>query len=769
MTSPSAPLDPANHLPDLTADAAIRGLSADARLFREPSGIPHIKAHSVTDAFAALGFVHAQDRLWQMEALFRRGTGRYAEWLGKRALAGDILARQLNTAGASRRDYTVLRPDTKAMLDAYARGVNAFIALKRFPVEYAILNTTPQRFEPWHAIAIMRQIGFLMGSVWWKLWRAAALPVVGAAQVTKLRFDDGGDDLLCLPPGEKGGRYLAALADLKPGLAALLGDKADLAGVELAGGSNNWALAPQRTATGRPIVAGDPHRQLEMPSMYYQAHLACDEFDCIGLTVPGVPGFPHFGHTAHVAWGVTHAFVDIHDLYLERFEEGAKRYLHRDNWLPVAKREEEISVRDGEGVKLEVIETRHGPVIAGDPAAGTAITLRSTQFAVIDKSFDCLVPMLKATRLTDFYDATRGWGLIDHNLVAADTSGHIGHRVRALVPRRPRSNGWLPVPGWTGEHEWQGMVPFEDMPCQIDPPDGMIVTANNRVVAENGKHYMSTDSMPPHRARRISTRLARLPKASVDDMPAIHRDLYSVPGTELREKLRAVSVTGEAEKLRKLIMAWDGQMAADSKAAAVYATLRTALTRLVLEHSRLQRAADSPYLKVPPGVTPQNQIWSTIPQLLRANDRTLLKDATWEDLLAQALNEVAAKPPTEAWGAMHRQRLQHQLSPAFPEHAAMLDKACAIMNGDGDTVMASAYQNAHGFSATSSSLSRYVFDVGGWDNCRWIVFHGASGHVGSPWYLNQNETWAEGELIPMLYDWAKIEATAVATQTLKPS
>ena len=390
-------LDPAQHLPDLEANAAIRGLSADVKLYREPSGIPHIKADTVTDAFAALGFVHAQDRLWQMEALFRRGTGRFAEWLGSRALAGDVLARQLNTAGASRRDYTVLRPDTKAMLDAYARGVNAFIALKRWPVEYAVLGTMPQKFEPWHAIAIMRQIGFLMGSVWWKLWRAAALPIVGAAQVTKLRFDDGGDDLLCLPPGEKGGRYLAALADLRPGLSALLGDKADPGGAELAGGSNNWALSPSRTATGRPIVAGDPHRQLEMPSMYYQAHLACDEFDCIGLTVPGVPGFPHFGHTAHVAWGVTHAFVDIHDLYLERFDDGAQRYLHRDSWLPVAKREEEIAVKGTETVKLEVLETRHGPVIAGDPAAGTAITLRSTQFAVIDKSFDCLVPMLKAT------------------------------------------------------------------------------------------------------------------------------------------------------------------------------------------------------------------------------------------------------------------------------------------------------------------------------------------------------------------------------------
>jgi penicillin amidase len=654
------------------------------------------------------------------------------------------------------------------MLEAYARGVNAFIAQKRWPLEYAILKTSPQRFEPWHCIAIMRQIGFLMGSVWWKLWRAAALPIVGAAQIAKLRFDDGGDDLLCIPPGEKGGRMMAALADLKPGLAALLGENAALAGAEISGGSNNWALSGERTATGRPILAGDPHRQLEMPGMYYQAHLTCDEFDVIGLTVPGVPGFPHFGHTAHVAWGVTHAFVDIHDLYLERFDTDGQHYLYQESWLPTVKRDETISVRGNDDIKLTVTETRHGPVVSGDPATGAALTLRSTQFALVDKSFDCLVPMLKATTINAFYEASRGWGLIDHNLVAADTSGHIGHRVRALVPKRPLSNGWLPVPGWSGAHEWQGMVPFEEMPCQIDPPGGTIVTANNRVVSVHDKHHVSVDSMPPHRARRIMTCLARLKEATVDDMPAIHRDLYSIPGTELRERVRALTMTGKAENLRRLIIGWDGQMTADSRAAAAYASFRAALTRIVLQRSGLGATADSACLNVSPGVHGQNQLWWTIPQLVRANDRTLLNGATWEELLREALTVAGEAASTDTWGAMHRPILKHQLSPAFPEHAWLLDKPSAVLSGDNDTVMASGYQLSNGFQATSSSLSRYVFDVGGWDNCHWIVFHGTSGHVGSPWYLNQNEAWSKGELVPMLYDWAQIEASASTHQQLKP-
>ena len=186
-----------------------------------------------------------------------------------------------------------------------------------------MLEAEPEKWLPWHSIAVMRQIGFLMGSVWWKLWRACALPIVGAEGVAKLRFEDGGGELLCVPPGLEKGPFRAALDDLQPGVAALL----EVAPHDVAGGgSNNWALAPSRTATGRPMLAGDPHRVLEMPNMYWQVHIACDEFDVIGLTVPGVPGFPHFGHNERVAWCVTHAFVDIHDLFVERFsDEGRER------------------------------------------------------------------------------------------------------------------------------------------------------------------------------------------------------------------------------------------------------------------------------------------------------------------------------------------------------------------------------------------------------------------------------------------------------------
>ena len=217
------------------------------------------------------------------------------------------------------------------MVDAYTTGVNAWLRTHHAPAEYKLLGNAPEPWEPWHCVAAMRQRGYLMGSLWFKLWRAAAFSVVGPDAVVKLRYDDGGADRLCIPPGSDANRWVASLADLAEPIRAL---SLLATGAETGGGSNNWALAPSRTASGRPLLAGDPHRAFELPGMYAQMQLACDEFDAVGFTIPGVPGFPHFGHNADVAWGVTHAFADIHDLYVEHFDQADPScYRHRDAWL----------------------------------------------------------------------------------------------------------------------------------------------------------------------------------------------------------------------------------------------------------------------------------------------------------------------------------------------------------------------------------------------------------------------------------------------------
>lgn len=754
-------------VPPLTGELRLQGLSAPVLLLRDGLGVPHLRAATPRDAFLAQGFAHAQDRLFQMELNRRHALGRGAEWLGPQAFEADALARRLGVEAASRRDAIALGAEARDMVEAYAAGVNAFLASGApRPLEYALLDAEPESWEGWHCIAVMRRLGLLMGSVWFKLWRAAALPVAGEG-VSLLRHDDGGRDALVHPPGAEAERWRAGLSDLAPAAAALL----EASGNDAAGGgSNNWVVAPRLSATGRPVLAGDPHRMFELPNMYAQGHVACPEFDAVGLTVPGVPGFPHFAHNGRVAWCVTHAFADIHDLYLERFDQDGRRVLFRGAWEEARRRTERVTVRDEAAPReVEVVETRHGPVVCGDLARGTALALRSAPFAETDLSFDCLPRMLRAGTVEDLFEATRGWGLIDHNLLAADTAGRAGWLLRARVPRRGRENGWLPVPGWTGDHEWRGWIPFEGMPRALDPAPGFLATANNRPVADDHPDYLCTDCHPPHRARRVAELLADPALRSVDGAAAVHADTFSRPAAEMKGRLaRLARLSPAGEALRAELLAWDARMEADSRAAARYSALRLALTRRFGEASGLSALAGHPWLSPAPGVAPLTQLWWAVPALLRADDAALLRGATWDALLGGALEEVAAAPPAEPWGEAHRPRFAHPLSALFPEAAPLLDPPAEALGGDGDAVQANGLVAPAGPRAAYGALARYAFDVGAWDNSRWSVFLGASGHPGSPHYADQHAMWAECRMAPMVSGWAALEAEAEARQALLP-
>ena len=534
---------------------------------------------------------------------------------------------------------------------------------------------------------------------------------------------------------------------------------------ETGGGSNNWAVGPARTATGRPILAGDPHRVFDIPAMYAQHHVACDAWDTIGLTVPGVPGFPHFAHNGRVAYCVTHAFMDIHDLFLERFGEGGATVRSGDAWDTVRTHTETVRVRGEADRTVRVTTTRNGPVIAGDPARGAALVLRSVQFADTDVSFDCLPRLMRAGTVAELFEATRGWGLIDHNLVAADVQGGIGHLVRARVPVRPRANGWLPVPGWTGEGDWRGYVAHDDMPQVLDPPGGVIVTANNRVVADTDAAYFCTDCHPPYRAARIAALIDAMPPFRVADAAVLHADTLSPHAGLFQTRLAALAAPEDppAAAVREALLAWDGHMAAGSRAATLHNALRRAMTATLVARSGLGGVAAQPWGAVPPGVSPAGQLWWTLPTLLRADDASMLGGWDWDAVLAEALAQVAAGGPPEPWGTAHQARFVHPLWGAAGAPASL------PVGGDGDTVLATGIVPASGPAATYAALSRYVFDVGDWENSRWVVFHGASGHPGSPHYADQHAAWSACEMVPMRYDWAGIAAHATATQTLHPA
>ncbi len=739
-------------------------LLAPAQIIRDQWGIPHVRAENTHDAFLLNGFVHAQDRMWQMEAAQRRATGRFAEMAGATAVPADQLARRLGIEKASRRDYGALNAESRAMLDAYAKGVNGWIDAGNSTAEHDLLGMYPMRWEPWFSVAVMRQRGILMGSVWFKLWRAAALGTIGADAVPLLRYDDGGTEDFVLPQGASGDRWIADLETLRPSIDALT-DTAQEDG--MVGGSNNWAVSGTRTASGKPLVAGDPHRQYELPGIYTQLHLTCPEFDAIGFAVPGVPAFPHFCHTQNVAWCVTHAFADIHDVYIEEFRKDGAEYRTAKGHEQSVTRQETIIVRDADSSTITVTETAHGPIIAGDPADGQALALKSVQLFDTDLSLDCLVPMLKAGNLAQFYEAGRGWGVIDHSVVGADRDGHIGCLVRAIVPERNRVNGWLPVPGWSGEHEWRGMIPFERMPLEMDPARGFIVTANNRLVDSDHPDYLLTDCHPSTRASRVATRIERIGGLNPGDMVDILRDTDSAPAREITARILASGVI-EGAALRAVLAGWDGRMDAGLTAPTIYFGIRQEMTRILGNLSGLLETAKHPATSPAPGVSPLAQLWWTLPNLLRHDDTSLLGGRDWNSVIHEAVQKVAAGPVPVSWGAAHLPVMIHPLSHLFPDAPGVAAPVSHPTGGDGDCVLATGALPATGARSVYGPVARYVFDLADWDNSRWIVLHGASGAAGHAHYQDQNPLWAKGEMVPMPYTRAAVDAhTASVTSCLQ--
>jgi penicillin amidase len=550
------------------------------------------------------------------------------------------------------------------------------------------------------------------------------------------------------------------------------------------GGSNNWVVHGSKTASGKPLLAGDPHRALDVPNVYYQHHLTCPEFDAIGYAFVGVPGITHFGHNQHVAWGVTTAQSDQKDVFIEKFAEGdPSRYEFKGEWRPAERRRETVAVRGAAPVEVDVTVTHHGPVIIGDPARGHALALANAAITEPNRTFDAILPILRARTVAELDEAKRPWVDPDNNFVMADTGGTIGYLTRGQVPVRSKANAWLPVPGWTGEHEWQGRVPFDEMPRARNPEQGFIATANQRIVGPDFPHHISVDWSPPHRATRVNARLRPLTAATPADMAAVHADKVSGPSRAFVALARDLKPLDEPSKeARSRLLEWDGTMGPRDVAATIYAVWREQITAAIVAGpalAPLAKASDRWEIRGATATPLAQRLRNPIYGLLNQRDSAVLPPSeTWESLGAKTLAKAVAwltetLGPDQAswrWERIHRTKPRHTLSAAFPDLADLLDPPSAGVGGDSDTPQAATYANADGtdFTLTGTSVTRYCFDLSDWDKSGWTSPLGASGHPGSPHYADQVEAWSRQMLHPMLYSWDRIEADAESRQRLEP-
>ena len=683
-------------------------------VFRDGHGVPHCYAGSEREAFFAQGWVHADDRLFQMDYDRRRAMGRWAEVVGERAVAADTFYRRLDLLGSVRRDLEALDPATRRMLDAYAAGVNRRIASGRMPREFEIAGVEPEPWEPVHRLLVHRVRHVLMGPARSKLWRSLVRRVLGEDVARQMVNAPGEENVSCVPPG------------------APAASAAGLGGGDVDGGSNNWALTGRRTASGLPLLAGDPHRDLEAPNVYVQGHVACPEWDVLGIGMPGVPGFPHFGHNARVAWSITHAMADDQDLY--EIGEGHISSVRTDL----------IEVRGADPVEIEIERSHRGPVV------GAGLAFAWTATAEPNRGLDALVPMLRARSVAELFEAMRPWVEPANSLLAVDVDGTIGYQLRGTLPRRRRGEAaWFPVPAGDASFGWDGWVPFDDLPRCLDPDEGFLFSANNTIAADPDAPYVGIDVAPPWRALRITAGLDGARHATVDDMAALQRDLVSLPAARLAARL-------DWEPLR----GWDGTMDRDSPAAAAYAVFRRELMLLALERSGLGDMLDDPMNRLLPGVVPETALWRVIGAHLDARDVSLLGGWTWDQAIAAVRERVESVWHGERWGDLHRTAVRHPLLDQT------LDPPPVATHGDPDTVMVGASTPTLGHHAKTGSVARYVWDPSDWDASGWVVPLGAAGDPAAPHGTDQQDAWRDGILLPAPYTRAAVETAAVARRSI---
>lgn len=681
-----------------------------ARILRDAHGVPHVRAGSLSDLAHGQGEVTARDRAWQLEFLRRRATGTTAELFGAAALPWDRLARRTRVAETARRAHARLRPETAAFVAAYVEGVNA--GLHADSPEFERTGAAAVPWEPWTPLAVFSAQHLLFASLPGKLWTARAREVLG-------------DD------------------------ARLLSHEGPTAG-----GSNAWAVGGARTASGLPLIGGDPHRVIESPGVYQQVRLSCAEFDVVGFTFPGVPGVQHFAHAGDVAWAITNAMADYQDVYAEELRRTAGGVEARGTggWEPVAAHTETIAVAghpdghpDGE---VEIVVTPRGPVFAGSVDEGRGLSLRAASTVLEDLGFDAILPLLHARSAAEVMRALDDWVEPVNNVVAADREGDVRYRVAGRVPTRAEANRHGVVDAADPGAAWTGWL--TDLPAHTVPPEGQVVTANERRGPESAP--IGTGFAPPHRAARIHQLLDGRDDLTAEDFRAIHDDALLLPAPLFQDFLRGVEPGEPGAGVREAILAWDGRMEATSHGAAAFAAWRSAFTLRLAAQPVFAPLAE-PLVEdqvLRPWLDVASRVGGALESLIEAGAPFGLDLPA---LARDALDDAAGHPAT--WGATHVVTPVH----AFDVYATGLEPPPVPplpVSGDIDCVRCTGSVPGLTDASWRGSACRYVWDLADREAGGWVVPLGAVGDARHPHHLDQLPLWAAGELAPVVTDWDRL-------------
>ena len=755
------------HHPALDGVLEAPGLDAPLELLRDSAGVPHIYAASARDGFFGQGFVHAQDRLFQIDSMRRAAAGRLAEIAGERLLASDRFMRRLGLADRAGRDFAILGNEDRDLLVAYAAGVNAGIqTLPALPPEYAVLGVAPEPWHPEHSLLVARMILFTFATNWdTELLREQLLTAIGPERAAELDATYPQDARTA-----SGESYASAAERLLDGYRGALAG-----GLPAGGASNAWAVSGARSQSAAPLLASDPHLQAQLPGLFHVAHLSGGEIDVIGAAIPGLPGVV-IGHNGSMAWGVTAGLADVSDCYIETLDAfDATRYSTPGGWESGRTRIERISVLDGETVEERVLETRHGPVIGPAIEGETrAIALRSTAL----EPADLIAPfmgMARASTVEAFQRALDGWPGATFNVVWVHREGSIGQRLVGAVPQRTGGTGLLPQEGATSPGPTP-VIPPEGMPALIDPPAGMVLSANN---PPGGDLELGEEWCDRYRVERIAELLDAQQRHTIASMQAIQRDHKAPALVALRDLILAESLASDGE-VAAVIEAWDGYATAGSAGAALleqaYIEVTTALvTRLAGD--RAATVLGDGLHGATASSTFHYRLQSRVIEVLQRPRAPWLDGAADRDrvlraALSRAIEALRAQLGDDVrawrWGSLHRLALNHPFA-AVPVLGRMLSRGPYPYGGDMNTV------NQGGFSIHDgprgigySAAYRQVIDLAAFDRSTFSLPSGNCGIPGCDRYDDMIDEHLAGRQRPLLYSREAVDRHAQHRLRLLP-
>ena len=804
-------------LPQVDGARDLPGLGADVEVLRDAHGVPQLYGDSLEDLVRAQGYVHAQERFFEMDVRRHATAGRLAELFGEDAVESDAMVRTMGWRRVAERELAMVAPETREALEAYAAGVNAYLAqhsASEIAVEYTVLRLgglsyRPEEWTPVDSLAWLKAMAWdLRGNMGEEIGRVLAeaevgtvrarelwpaypfeehAPIVGEGAVIDGVFEPGAsgpDSRNPLRPGYTAGER-AALRDVSArvrALPALLGRGDGI-------GSNSWVVDGEHSETGAPLLANDPHLGVTMPGVWMQIGLHCRTvsqecpLDVAGFSFSGVPGVM-IGHNADIAWGFTNLGPDVTDLYLERID--GERWLDDRGWRPLEIHTETIEVAGGDDVQLEVRRTDQGPVLSGvsdqlASVAGARGARDGREYAVSlawtalepAPTADAILALNLATDWDSFRAAAADFAVPAQNLVYADREGHIGYQAPGRVPIRKSGNdGSMPGRGWRAEDEWTDTsVPFAALPFALDPDEGFVVTANQAVIGPGYPYHLTGDWDRGYRAQRIrdrlTDRLADGGTVSVDDMLDVQLDRHHPFAATLTPYLLDVDLPdGYASDGQRVLEEWDHSQDADSPGAAYFNVTWRNLLELTF-HDELSEEL------WPDG----GQRWyAVVARLLERPDdpwwddmRTAERE-TRDDVLAAALTDARddltrlsdRDPAAWRWGQLHRLELR---SPSLGESGIgvverLVNRGGWQVGGGSSTVDATAWDAAEGFEVTAAPSMRMVVSLADLDESRWISLTGVSGHPASDHYTDQTDLWERGETIPWPFEQHAVEDAA---------